>query len=67
MTTLKKSAEKCLKHPELTLHLVKSLTELGPNLTCWRAVLTKFVSKADIFSAVMGSGRLKLFSQTAII
>lgn len=52
---------------ELTLHLVKSATELGPNLTCLRAALTKFSSREDSFSAETGSGRLKLLSQTAII
>lgn len=51
----------------LTLHLVKSLTELGPNFTCCRAVLTKFSSSDEIVSAVTGSGSRKLFSQSAII
>lgn len=52
---------------DVTLHLVKSLTELGPNFTCWRAAFTKLSSSAAIVSTVTGSGRQKLLSQTAEI
>lgn len=65
--SLKDPYKEDVSHLKLTFHLVKSLTELGPYLTCWRTVLTNFVSNSDIFSAVMGSGRVKLFSQTPMI
>lgn len=53
--------------PGLTLHLVKSLTELGPNFTCWRAMLMKFFSTEDVFSFVIGCESEKFFSQTPSI